>query len=707
MQEFRVKIGKMTCVNCSNAIERSCKKIQGVSDASVSYVNSSGVFLLEDSQKAKEVKQKIINLGFEILEDEQSLEEYRKKELSILRKNLFLSIVLSTLIMYFEMFDASFFSQNMQMFLSFFAIFYCGRSFFSHAIKGLRSLNLDMNTLISLGCISAFVYSFCIYLNLFENEKHLYFSGAAMIISFVLLGKFLEMNAKFKAQNYQKKLNEIDTKKTKILNENEDIIEVLSAFVKIGDISVVSEGESIAVDGVVIKGKAELDMSFLNGEFLPSSVKENDEVKAGSIVLNGTLYIKASKKAMDSTIEQIKDLVFKAGNIKTPLENLVDKISKYFVAMIIFFALAVFVFWAFKAGLSVAFLHACAVLLISCPCALGLATPIALITAQGVAAKKFILIKNPAALENLNKINTAFFDKTGTLTQNNLEVYKHNLSDENFKKLALIESISSHPIAKAIFKDSGLKPQILSGESEILIAKGIRYKEKDEEYLLGNFNFMQENSVKKLEKANEFLQNLQEQALICVYFAKNNECLGVVSLKNTLKEGAKELIDELKTQKIQSIILSGDNQKSVKNTAQLLGIEEFRAGLMPEEKLKIIEEHKQNSLFVGDGVNDAAALSLASVSMSFKEGSDLAKNAGDFILMKEDLKLISWCLKLAKKTKNIIKLNLFWAFFYNALCIPIAAGFVPFIALSPHLAALAMCFSSICVVLNSLRLRSV
>lgn len=706
MQEFRVKIGKMTCVNCSNAIERSCKKIQGVSDASVSYVNSSGVFLIENDEKIQEIKRKITSLGFEILEDEQSLEEYRKKELISLRKNLLLSIVLSALIMYFEMFDTSFLSQNIQMFLSFFAIFYCGRAFFSHAIKGLKSLNLDMNTLVSLGCLSAFVYSFCIYLNLFENEKHLYFSGAAMIISFVLLGKFLEMNAKFKAQNYQKKLNAIDTKKTRILNEAGEFSEISSAFIKVGDVVVVGEGESIVIDGIVLKGNAELDMSFLNGEFLPSGVKENDEVKAGSIVLNGTLHIKASKKAMDSTLEQIKDLVFKAGNIKTPLENSVDKISKYFVATIVFFALVVFVFWSLKVDMSVAFLHACAVLLISCPCALGLATPIALITAQGAAAKNFILIKNPAALENLNKINTAFFDKTGTLTQNHLELYKHNLNTKDFEKLASIESMSSHPIAKAIYNASNLKNRALKGESEIFIGKGIKYMEENEEYLLGNLNFMQENEVTNLDKANEFLTNIKE-ALICVYFAKNNECLGVVSLKNALKDGVKDLVCELEKQHIKSIILSGDNEKSVENIANLLNVKEFKANLLPEEKLKIIKEHKQNSLFVGDGVNDAAALNLASASMSFKEGSDLAKNAGDFILMKDDLRLISWCFKLAKKTKNIIKLNLFWAFFYNILCIPIAAGFVPFITLSPHLAALAMCFSSLCVVLNSLRLKKI
>ncbi|EKL4879010.1 cadmium-translocating P-type ATPase [Campylobacter jejuni] len=700
MQEFRVKIGKMTCVNCSNAIERACKKIQGVSDASVSYVNSSGVFLLEDEARSQDVIEKIQSLGFEILENEQNLEEYRKKELISLRKNLLLSIVLSALIMYFEMFDTSFLSQNMQILLSFFAIFYCGRTFFSHAIKGLKNWNLDMNTLIALGCISAFAYSFCIYLNLFEDEKHLYFSGAAMIISFVLLGKFLETNAKFKALNYQKRLNEIDIKKAKILNEAGELNEILSAFVKNGDIIVVREGESVAVDGVVIQGKAEIDTSFLSGEFLPSSVRVDDEIKAGSILLNGNLHIKASKKAMDSTLEQIKDLVFKAGNVKTPLENSVDRISRYFVITIIAFALAVFVFWSFKAGVSEAFLHACAVLLISCPCALGLATPIALVVASANAAKNFILIKNPAALEKLALVKYAFFDKTGTLTKENLSIFKHNLSKDDFDKLCQIESLSSHPIAKALHKDHFFD---LKGEGRVIVGSGIKYKEDNDNYLVGNAQFLHENEIDTKE-SDIFFDTFKEY--VRVYFAKNKKCLGGVLLSNALKDGAKELVLNLKKQNLKTFILSGDHVKNVEKIAKELQIDEFHAQLKSEEKLQIIQKFKK-TLFVGDGINDAAALSAASVSMSFSKANELAKKTGDFILIKDDLSAIFKCFKLAKKTRGIIKLNLFWAFIYNVLCIPIAAGFIPFISLSPHIAALAMCFSSITVVLNSLRLKRI
>ncbi|TKX32085.1 heavy metal translocating P-type ATPase [Campylobacter estrildidarum] len=701
MQEFRVKIGKMTCVNCSNAIERACKKIDGVEDASVSYINSSGIFLIQKDEKRKEILEKIKKLGFEILEDEQSLEEYKIKKHIELRKNLLLSIVLSVVVMYFEMFNQSFFSQNMQMLLSFFGIFYCGRDFFSHAFLGFKNKNLDMNTLIALGTLSAFIYSCLEYFKVF-NGGYLYFSGAMMIISFVLLGKYLENKIKLKAENYQKTLEKIDTKKARILLENDEVEEISSAFVKDGDIILVKEGESIVVDGVILSGSAEVDMSFLNGEFFPILKKENDEVQAGGIVLNGMLKIKASKKAMDSTLEQIKNLVFYAGNIKTPLETLTDKISKYFVASIIALALFVFVFWFFKENLNTAFLRACAVLLISCPCALGLATPIALTIASSNAARNFILLKNPAALEKLSQIKLAYFDKTGTLTKEELDIIKHNLSQEDFEKLCEIETLSSHPIAKSLSKNIKSK---LKGEVNIISGEGITYKENDDMYLIGSRYFLDSKGV-DTKQCDQFFNQFKNLGSIKAYFAKNSYCLGGVLLDSSLKENAKELIVGLKKQGIKSIILSGDNQESVEKIAKELNVDGFYAQLKPEEKLQIIKNSKE-SLFVGDGLNDAAGLSLASVSMSFSKANELAKKTGDFILINENLENILYSFSLSRKIRKIIKLNLFWAFIYNTLCIPIAAGFIPFLTLSPHFAALAMCFSSITVVLNSLRLRKI
>lgn len=697
MRELRLKIGKMTCVNCANAIENATRKLEGVEDVSISYTNMSGVFLLQNESVKEAIKNKITQLGFEILQDEVKMEEVKQKKLQKLRFKLLLALILSALMMVFEIFVFNTFSYNLQLILSFVVIFYCGFDFFSSALKGLRHKNLTMNTLVALGSLSAFIYSLCVYFGFFG--EHLYFSGAAMIISFVLLGKFIEEKTKNKAQIYQNRLQNLEAKKARILLENGEIKELPSSFVKTDDILLLSQNEVSPVDGLILEGRAEVDMSFLNGEFMPVLKKAGESIEAGAIIISGNLKLKANKKAMDSTLEQLKDLVFRASLFKSPLMRLIDKISAYFVGFILILALLVFLFYL--PNLEKAFLHALAVLLISCPCALGLATPLALALAFEKGARNFILLKNPAALEILSQIKLVLFDKTGTLTQNTLTIFKHNLSDENFLKLAQIQTQSSHPIAKAIAKKS--KENTLKGEITHQIGKGLIYKEDENTYLIGNEELLQ--GVKELEKTREFLNTCDEFAPIRVYFAKNGICLGGVALNNALKKDAKELINFLNLQHIKSVILSGDNEKSVAKIAKELNID-FHAKMTPEDKFNFLQKKQKQCkiLFIGDGLNDAAALKKADLSISFSEASELAKQNTDIILMREDLTLIELCFRLAKRTKHIIKLNLFWAFSYNLFSIPLAAGAFSF-SLSPHLAALMMSLSSLAVVLNSLRLK--
>ncbi|EQA6558985.1 heavy metal translocating P-type ATPase [Campylobacter upsaliensis] len=697
MRELRLKIGKMSCVNCANAIENATRKLEGVEDVSISYTNSSGVFLLQNESVKEAIKNKITQLGFEILQDEVKMEEVKQKKLQKLRFKLLLALILSALMMVFEMFIFNAFSYNLQLILSFVVIFYCGFDFFSSALKGLRHKNLTMNTLVALGSLSAFIYSLCVYFGFFG--EHLYFSGAAMIISFVLLGKFIEEKTKNKAQIYQNKLQNLEAKKARILLENGEIKELPSSFVKTDDILLLSQNEVSPVDGLILEGRAEVDMSFLNGEFMPVLKKAGESIEAGAIIISGNLKLKANKKAMDSTLEQLKDLVFRASLFKSPLMRLIDKISAYFVGFILILALLVFLFYL--PNLEKAFLHALAVLLISCPCALGLATPLALALAFEKGARNFILLKNPAALEILSQIKLVLFDKTGTLTQNTLSVFKHNLSEENFLKLAQIQTQSSHPIAKAIAKKS--KESTLKGEITHQIGKGLIYKEDENTYLIGNEELVKD--TKELEKTREFLNTCDEFAPIRVYFAKNGVCLGGVALQNALKKDAKELINFLNLQHIKSVILSGDNEKSVAKIAKELQID-FHAKMTPKDKLNFLqkEQEQYKILFIGDGLNDAAALQKADLSISFGEASELAKQNTDIILMREDLTLIKLCFHLAKRTKHIIKLNLFWAFSYNLFSIPLAAGAFSF-SLSPHFAALMMSLSSLAVVLNSLRLK--
>ena len=697
MEEYRLKIGKMSCVNCANAIERAVKKLEDVEEVSISYTNSSGVFLLKNDTAKQSVKDKISQLGFSILQDELNIENAKQKELKRLKFKLLFAFILSSVIMAFEMFVFNTFSYNLQLILSFVVIFYCGFDFFSSALKGLRHKNLTMNTLVALGSLSAFLYSLCVYFGFFG--EHLYFSGAAMIVSFVLLGKFIEEKTKNKAQIYQNKLQNLEAKKARILLENGEIKELPSSFVKTDDILLLSQNEVSPVDGLILEGRAEVDMSFLNGEFMPVLKKAGESIEAGAMIISGNLKLKASKKAMDSTLEQLKDLVFRASLFKSPLMRLIDKISAYFVGFILILALLVFLFYL--PNLEKAFLHALAVLLISCPCALGLATPLALALAFEKGARNFILLKNPAALEILSQIKLVLFDKTGTLTQNTLSVFKHNLSEENFLKLAQIQTQSSHPIAKAIAKKS--KESTLKGEITHQIGKGLIYKEDENTYFIGNEEFLKE--TKGLEKTKEFLNSCEEKAPIRVYFAKNGVCLGGVALQNALKKDAKELINFLNLQHIKSVILSGDNEKSVAKIAKELQID-FHAKMTPKDKLNFLQKEQEQCkiLFIGDGLNDAAALQKADLSISFSEASELAKQNTDIILMREDLTLIKLCFHLAKRTKHIIKLNLFWAFSYNLFSIPLAAGAFS-LSLSPHLAALMMSLSSLAVVLNSLRLK--
>lgn len=700
MQELRLKIGKMTCINCANAIEKLTKKIQGVQNASVSYVNSSGVFLVSDESVRGEIENKIKALGYELLQED--ITEFKKKELIKLRYNLILSAFISALAMTLMAFvpNSSFF----QLILGFFGVFFCGRSFFINALKALRHLSLDMNALIALGSFCAILYSVLAFVGVFK--AHLYFAEASMIISFVLLGKFLEENAKFKAKQSENSLLSIDTKYALVQNNEGKFEKTPSSFVKLDDIVLVKEGESVSVDGVVIEGRADVDMSLINGEFVPVIKQKDDEIEAGSLIISGALKIKASKKAMDSKLEVIKDLIFKAANAKMPMAKLADTISAYFVGFILLLTSFVFVFWAFNEGLNSAFLHASAVLLISCPCALGLATPIALVLALSNAAKHFILIKNPASLELLRKVGFFIFDKTGTLSKNELSVFAHNLDEKDFELLSKLESISTHPIAN-VLKSPNDEDFKLEGELKTISGRGIYYKTAQNLYLAGNLTLLDEFKVSVSKEHKDFVLLYEKEAPVLVYFAKDKECLGVVCLSNELRAEAKDLIRFLEQKKLKSVILSGDNEKSVALNAKNLGIEEYFANLSPENKLDYVKAYQKKGLcaFVGDGINDAAALSLANVSFAMNSGSTLAKSAGDFVLMKDDLNAIKYAFKLSQKSFVIIKQNLFWAFFYNLCCIPVAAGAVPNFTLTPHLAALAMCFSSLAVVLNSLRLK--
>ena len=457
----------------------------------------------------------------------------------------------------------------------------------------------------------------------------------------------------------------------------------------------------LSTDGVLLDNIAEFDLSAINGEFIATKKQTGDEIKAGSILISGVAYIKASINAIDSSLKTLQNAINQ--DIKLPISKITDKISAYFVGFIIVLACLVFIIWTILDSVGVGLLYLSNVLLISCPCAIGLAMPLALNLAFKNALKNHIFIKNPLALELLKKTNIMIFDKTGTLSDNKLSIYKHNLTKDDFNILKNIQSLSSHPIARAFDKNHN----ILKGDFKELISLGISYRENDDFYLAGNEALMHQNSIKISQNQKDFINLYSSKAPIIVYFAKNQNLLGVVLLNNEIKKEAFELIDFLKIKKIKSLILSGDNTKSVSLCAKALNIDDFKADLSADDKANIIKTYKKDQIctFVGDGINDVWALKEAHISITMGEGMDMAKGSGDLVLFKNDLSLIIYAYKLSSKCFRIIRQNLFWAFFYNILCIPIAAGAIKGIVLSPHIAAFAMGFSSLVVVFNSLRLR--
>lgn len=712
-EKFRLNIAGMSCANCSNAIEKSTAKIKGVKKSSVSFANSMGEFELENAEILPLVKEKITKLGFEIATDFNDLQNRKKAHIKALLLKFCLALIISTLIMFFEMSENfSFkFKALICAILGLFVLIFCANEFYKHGFLSLKNRNFDMNVLIILGSSVSYFYS--LFVAIFGEkfgENHLYFSASAMIITFILLGKFLEENSKFKANDYIKKLIDLSPKTALKIGKNGEICEILADEIKINDKILVKSGMQIPADGKIIEGGAEIDTSMITGESLPKYCKIGDFVHAGTMNLNGTIYILVTKAQNKALLSQILELLNEAGTKKMPIARIADKIANIFVPSVIIIAICVFLIWWFLGNALTGVICAICVLIISCPCALGLATPIAIVCAISNAAKKGILIRNPEILEIAKDIKVAVFDKTGTLSSGEISVFRTNLSTENLKILASAEILSEHKISQAIVKFATQKfGEILKFEGEFKseIGQGISAKNAEISLIAGNFEFLKNNGV-NFEingEINELLQN----GFGVIFVAINSQFVGFVALNDEIKQNAKSVILALKNRGIKPVMLSGDNAKTAKFIAEKLGISEFYAEVLPNEKYEILSKIMQNQsvIFIGDGINDAPALKLANIGIAMNSGSDIAKGAGDAIFIKNDLENLLFLLDFSTLSMRTIKQNLFWAFFYNLICIPVAAGAFAWagILLKPMYGAFAMCFSSICVVLNSIRLK--
>ena len=612
-------------------------------------------------------------------------------------------------------------------FLLLLPIMYVNRNYYISGFKKLFKKMPNMDSLIAIGSGAAFIYGIiAIYMigyglghnNIDLVEKYsqdIYFESAGTILTLITVGKYLEAKSKGKTSDAISKLINLAPKTVTVLRNEKEVKIDIEEVVK-GDIVLVKPGEKIGVDGIVIEGEGYIDESSITGESIPVYKKNNDNLISGTINKNGYIKMKASKVGDDTTLSQIIKLVEEASNSKAPISKIADKVSSIFVPVVISIAVLAFLIWiiagySFEFALSIGI----AVLVISCPCALGLATPVAIMVGTGKGAENGILFKSAESLETLHLVDTVVFDKTGTITKGNISVTDiYSLIDEKelLKIAGSIEKSSEHPLGEAIVKkakEENIKLED-SKEFESISGRGVKGKINNKTYFAGNLNFMKENNIEVkgvIEKAEEFLNN----GKTVLYFAEEERIIGIIAVSDIIKETSLKAVQELKKKNIEVIMITGDNHLVAKSIGKQVGIDRIISEVLPQDKEKEIAKLQSKGrkvAFVGDGINDSPALARSDVGFGIGSGTDIAIESADCIIMKDNLLDVVTAIQLSKSVIRNIKMNLFWAFFYNTIGIPIAAGVlypVFGITLNPMIGAACMSLSSVCVVTNALRLR--
>ena len=711
-KNIEITIEGMSCASCSAKIERVLNKMSTV-DATVNLVTKKASIDYVDSVYTEEdFLKKIEKLGYKVVKEKKDITNIEKDEVETLKKDFFISLIFTIPLvsaMFFHMANIDTFLLNgwVQLALATPVQFIIGYRFYKSAYKQLKSGSSNMDVLIAMGTSAAFFYS--LYHTIIKNPD-LYYESSASIITLILLGKYFEKKASKKTKEAINKLMDLKSKFA-IVEKNGIQTKTNIEDVKVGDIVVVKPGEKIPVDGVVIEGFSVVDESMITGESIPVEKTLESEVIGATINKNGYLKIKTLKSLKDSMLEQIIKMVEDAQSGKAKIQKLADKVSSVFVPSVIIIAILTFLITYFLTkNFEKAIINSSSVLVIACPCALGLATPTAVMVATGVAAKEGILIKSAQYLESVEELDVLVLDKTGTITKGepeveNFYIYDKNIDEKNFFKImASVEKVSEHPLANAIIKyyEKNYSKEYEKVENfEAITGRGIKANIYKMQILVGNMKLMQEEKV----LCTNIEEDFSNKGYSLLYMAIDKKIAGVVGVFDRIKEGAKEAIKELKDLKIDIVMLTGDNKKSANTIAKQVGIEKVIAEVIPTQKAEFVKKIKLSGKkvgMVGDGINDAIALASADIGFSMGHGSDIAIESSDITLIKGDLKKIHTVLRLSKKTMKIIKENLFWAFFYNTIGIPLAA----FGLLNPMLAGVAMAFSSVSVVLNSLRLKN-
>ncbi len=731
---FEFDIIGMSCTSCAKSIKTYLEKQTGIISVDINYASESGAVIYNsDLIKRDSIKKEILSLGYNVSseDEEYEAEQFRISDLKKQKKKIITSVVLSLFIMIISMrehlpvINIIPVSLNLSLILLFaltsVVIFWCGDKFIKGAYTALKHKTSDMNTLITIGSLSSYVYSVLISSNIvlglgiasLTNSNEVYFETAAMIITFILIGNYLESVMKSRTQTSIKKLKDLQAKVVNVLRDGHELF-IPFKKVKLNDIVLIKTGDKIPVDGPIIEGYCVVDESAMTGESLPVEKKAGDDLISGTILKNGFVKQKAAKVGTDTMLSKVIALVKDASNTKPKLQKLADKISGVFVPIVIIISVLTFITWffIFNERFDRSLLFAVSVLIIACPCALGLASPIAIIIGVGRSAENGILFNNVDAIENLMKIDTVCFDKTGTLTTGEMKVksiYVINKYTKNeLMKYALsVEKYSSHPIAKSII-NYGIDNNIVIDKNVKDFRNesgfGISATLNDKSILIGNENFMLANNI---NFSNILFQTSRNNLFICI----DREIEGVIELEDSIKENAPEIIEKLKAMNLEIFMISGDNENAAKKTASELKIKNYSYKTLPDEKERIIsklQSEKKIVAMIGDGINDAPSLAKANVGIAIGTGQDIAIDSADVILVKDDLSNILKAIKISRKTVSIIKQNFFWAFFYNAVAIPFAAGvFAPFgIIISPVMAAMIMAFSDVVTVIgNSMRLK--
>jgi len=732
----KYKIIGMTCAACKNSVEKSVKKLSGIKSVNVNLMTN--IMLVDYDEKILN-KSKIFiavkSAGYDISENIGL-----KENISItkMRKRLLFSIIFLVPLMYVAMGSMlmlplpSFLTKQenyiwfllLQIILVL-PIIVLNFNYFKVGFKRLFKLDPNMDSLIAIGSSSAFIYGIISMIFMIINNANgggsfvdimhadLYFEATGTILTLVTLGKYFEEISKGKTSDSITKLINL-APKTTIIKVNNVEVETLVSDVKVGDLIVIKPGMSLPVDGIIVEGNSSINQSLISGESLPVEVSKGSKVLAGTINKNGHFIYKAELIGEDTTLSRIISLVEEASNSKAPISRLADKISGIFVPVVIVISLITLVIWLligkdFEFSLSMAI----SVLVISCPCALGLATPVAIMVATGKGAENGILIKRAEALEMLNNIDVIAIDKTGTITKGEpkvVSVFSLINERELLGITSAIERKSEHPLADAIVQyasDKDINDEYIIEEFKAISGRGVFGIVNDNKYLVGNRSYLEENGI-TLDIDDSETQN----GVTSLYIAKDDKLIGIIGVSDVLKAGSLEAIKRITERGIEVIMITGDSKTSAKSIASKVNIKRVYSEMTPEQKSNVIKDIQDKGLKVamcGDGINDAPSLMRADVGIAIGSGTDIAIESADIVLVRNDLLDVYGAIELSHKTISNIKLSLFWAFIYNIIGIPIAAGifYQTFsLKLNPMISALAMSFSSVCVVLNALRLKS-